>query len=392
MALFRYKILTTAGQAEENVTDIPVDTPIAAHEYLERNGSMVISVSLIPALLKPIYLVRNSYYKRQIKRGDIAEFLRNLAIMLKSGVPILEALTESSENGSNPYLSFVILDIKSAVESGVSLSVSIERHMDIFPKTVFYMAKVGEETGRLDTTLMDAAQHLIKIDRIFVDINKALMYPLFVLVFALGACFFWLHYTVPNMMELFVAMQVELPAITVAVLDASEIITTQGPTYLAGFIVVILCIVQMYKRSVLFQYKWAAFVLKTPVFANLIIQSNLSYIFEYFALLSKSGIDIRNSLGIISDAVSNPIYSEKMGKIKVGIEAGNRLSTQFKSVGGFPPVLIRMIATGENSGRLSEQMEFIASDYATKLQDAIDKFKLMIEPMSVVFVGALCCL
>jgi type II secretory pathway component PulF len=387
MPQYKYNILTEEGVAVSEIGELPAASLWEAHEYLESKGNIVISVEPLPAYLVPLFGLRKFLDRRKIKRIQIAEFLRNLAVMLNAGVPVIEALGELSSQPDNVYMGSVAASMKSALESGVTFSEAINRHNDLFPQSVCYLAKVGEQVGLLGKTLMDASEHLTKIDRILVGINKALMYPLFVFVFAFGACVFWLYYTVPNMLDLFKQMQVEIPALTQWVLDASEAMQESGASYLIGLFVLIFLLRLAYSKIPKFRVRLYKMAMGVPAIGRLIESSNMSFIFEYFALLFKSGVDVHTSLGIIGDAIENPVYAQKMREIKVAVESGIRLSDAFSASGIFPSMVVKMFAIGEASGKLDDQMEFISEDYATKLADDVDTFKAFIEPLAIGIVG-----
>lgn len=387
MALFRYKVIDREGQAIKGVAELPFDNPISAHEYYERKGCAVIALEPVNAIWQPFYSLSTWSTKRKIKKSEIAEFLRNIAVMLKAGIPIISALQDAAEYAENPALRTIADEIRMSLESGNSLSSAMEKQGEVFPDSVLYLCRIGEETGLLDQTLLNAAEHINRIGRINVDVKKALIYPVVVFFATLLACVFWMYYTVPSMTELYQQMQVELPAITKVVMNASDSLRHDTLYYIFGLLAAMLAISVTYKKHRGFKYWVSKCALKIPVVGKLIRYSNMAFVFEYFSLLVRSGVDIYKSLGVIAAAVPNEVYKENIKLIQQGVAKGNSLSDEFKRTKSYPNFIIRMLMTGERSGKLEEQARFISDEYTTRVNDTIDKLKTLVEPFAIFLVG-----
>lgn len=389
MAIFRYKIIDRNGSIQNGVSDFVFNTEVAAVGYFERKGNVVVSLSRLPAILERIYSTYFSFLNRRIKGEDIAEFLRNIAVMLKAGVPLIDAIEDASEHLHNPALGRVADDIKMSIESGIGLADSVHKYSALFPPAVIYLIRMGEETGRLDRTLQDAADHLRRVSRIVVDVKKAMIYPSFALVATLFACIFWLEFTVPSLQDLYRQMQVELPAATQMVIDISESLKNYFWLYLLTPIVLVVLFRGFIRNNSQARYRFHKLLIRTPVLGRMISASNMAFIFEYFALLLESGVDIYRTLGVIEDSLNNEVYREAIGEVRREVAKGGGLATGILKQGEFPRFVCRMVKTGESSGSLDEQMRFIAGEYRAKLTDIIDRLKTLIEPVSIILVGGL---
>lgn len=389
MAIFRYKLIDRDGAIQRGVSQFAFNSQSAAVAYFERRGNVVVSVSRLPALLESVYEAFFRQLSRRIKNDDVSEFLRSIAVMLKAGVPLIEAIEDATEHLNNPALSRVAEEIRLSIESGISLSDTVDKYRTLFPPAVVYLVRMGEETGLLDRTLMDAAEHLRRVSRIAVDVKKALIYPSFALAATLFAVVFWLEFTVPSLQELYRQMQVTLPAATEAVIELSESIQQHFLLYLLTPVVLVLLFRLLIRRNAQARYRFHQLLMRLPVIRRLIEYSNMAFIFEYFTLLLHSGVDIYRTLGVISQSLNNEVYREAIGRLRHEVSRGEGVTSAIMKQKLFPRFVGRMVKTGESSGSLDEQMQFIASEYRAKLTDIIDRLKTLVEPLSVVLIGGL---
>lgn len=389
MAIFRYKVISRDGKLQQGVSDFVFSTHAAVAGYFERKGNEIVSLSRLPFILEGFYKVYFHLRHNRIKGEDIAEFLRSIAVMLKAGVPLFDAIDDASEYSHHPALGKIADDIKMSLESGIGLADSVSKYGSIFPPVVIYLIRMGEETGRLDRTLMDASDHLRRISRIAVDVKKALLYPSFALAATLFACGFWLEFTVPSLQELYLHMNVTLPTATQVVIDLSESLQENFLIYLLTPIIVVVLFRTLIKHHIQARYIFHKFIIKVPVVGKMIRFSNLAFIFEYFSLLLSSGVDIYRTLGLIENSLDNEVYKESIGNIKREVAKGESLATGILKQGIYPRFVSRMIKTGETSGTTDTQMKFIAAEYRDKLKDIIDRLKTLIEPVSIILIGGL---
>ena len=226
----------------KGVAEFPFNAPAAVHEHLEQRGLTVITIERINEFEGRIHKLTDSYSRWRVKPEELIEFLRNMGIMLRSGVPILTTLEDATAYSENKTLIKVADDIRLNIETGMQFSDATNLHYDVFPDTVRHLIRIGEETGNLDRMLMDAADHLDRLLQISTDTRKSLIYPSFTFVAILAATRFWVYYVVPGMADLFRNMNVELPAITLFVMAAVEYLEESLLFILAIFSLTLLAI------------------------------------------------------------------------------------------------------------------------------------------------------
>ena len=215
MNYFRYKLMEPTGQIASGISSLPYKDELSALSYLERGGNMAIYVRKLNPAASLLFRLVALRLRKKVTRSSQAEFLSNVSLMLRAGITLTRALEEGATGSDRPGFEVDIRDVILNIEGGKSFSEAAEKYPHIFPKTVLHLIRLGEETGKLDRMLMDASEHLKRVQKIVSDTKQALLYPCFVFI-AMGAgLLFWFYYVVPKIVGLFKAMDVSLPAITV---------------------------------------------------------------------------------------------------------------------------------------------------------------------------------
>ena len=389
MNYFRYKLISPNGKPSSGLIKLPYQDEISTASYLERDGSMAIYVSKL-GKFESFFPKLNSFrLAKRLKRTDQAKLLNNLSLLLRSGMPLNTALEELVQTIAHPGVAANIQDIISAVQGGMSFSEAAGKFSDIFTETVICLIRIGEETGRLDEMLKDAAEHINRMHTIISDTQRALLYPMFVLLSIGVGLVFWLYYVVPKILELFKEMNVALPTITVYLLKTSDFIQNHFVLLLEGTLMVPIILISARKGSRRFKRIIDWVMLKLPISKAIISASNLAHITEYFSLLIRSGINILQAVKILKDSVRNEIYRDKLGEVGKEIKQGSSISEAFASATIFPGFVTRMISIGEVSGTLEEQLGNIAQEYTKRLSDLVEMIGKMIEPIVLVVAGAI---
>ncbi len=264
-------------------------------------------------------------------RDELVDFFHNLAVMQKSGIPIIEAMHEMASVDSGPATQHLAKDVLESLASGSSLSESLNRHPDVIPETARYLVQIGENSGALDKTLMDASNHLKRVGNIIRDTKRVMIYPAFVFITIIGAALFWMVYVIPNITDLFRQMRVETPAITKAVMAFSENLSENLTIFIIIFTFLISSIIYLVKKNKRIRYGYHSLLLKLPVSKVLVRSSSLAFITEYLSLLISSGINIVDSLDVLERSIKNEVYRDRIRKVKEGVSRGNSLSSEIKS-------------------------------------------------------------
>ncbi len=389
MNLFKYKLMQPSGEIESSIVNLPFDDVMSAVSYLERGGNITISVKKLGPVTAFLFKLVRTGGRKKVSRDFLAEFLSNISMMLRSGIPIVTALEESAINSARPDFETDIKDMILTLQGGSSFSEAVEANSHIFPKTVLHLIRIGEASGTLDLRLKDASDHLKRIQAIISDTKQALLYPSFVFL-AMGAgLIFWLYYVVPKIVTLFDEMDVHLPALTIFIIRTSEIVQNNILVIAAAVVLSFFSITALYKKNRLFKKGSDYILLKTPVAGTLLTASNLAFITEYFALLMNAGIDILQSMQIMQESAQNEIYREKLKEVKESLIRSESIAASFASAEIFPRFVCRMINIGEVSGTLTDQLQYIAADYRGRLAALVATLGKMIEPIVLIVAGAM---
>jgi type IV pilus assembly protein PilC len=389
MNYYRYKLITADGQIDAGVAKLPYQETMSAVNHLERNGAITLYVKKLKGVTQWPFRLADLRPQRKLSRTLIAELLNNLSLMLRAGMPMVTALEEAAQTEDYPKVANDFKEIIERIKGGSSFSDAARQHPNIFSQNVIHLIRMGEDTGKLDQMLKDAADHLLRIDRIISDTKQALLYPCFVLVAISGGLLFWFAYVVPKIVSLFKELAVNLPPITVFLIHCSEFFHTYYLHIIICAVAMVLATGILRKRSRRFRKASDLVWLRIPVAKSIITASVLAYISEYFAMLINAGIDILNAIGILSNSVTNEVYRDKLGEVKGFLENGEGISDSFKAARIFPNFVVRMMSVGEYSGTLPEQLNYIAEQYRNKLSILVSTIGKSIEPLILIVAGTI---
>jgi general secretion pathway protein F/type IV pilus assembly protein PilC len=360
----------------------------SAQIYLEkRKNAIILNLFMLPNWFVYIYDFWNRLLGNYISKASLAEFFHNIAVMLKAGVPIFTAMEEMSTDDSEPRIKELAENLLESMRSGLTFAQSLDKHADTIPKTVRYLALIGEKSGNQDRTLNDAALHMNRIVSISRDTKRAMIYPAFVFTSIIGATIFWLYYVVPNIADLFKHMQVDLPTITRMTIAFSNHIHDYFLLYIVLFFLLIVFLIALYRYNQPFRYKVHKLLFKLPVSRTIVKSSGLAFITEYLSLLISSGVEIITSLEIIESSITNEIYREKIGKVKKGVRRGNTLTDELRAAEVFPSFVLRLTSIGEQTGTLDKQLSYLAEEYRKRFEHTVASINEIIQPLVIIFAG-----
>ncbi len=385
-----YRIADAQGRSRTGLARLPVTDFVAAHQLLERRmQATVLSVHVLSPWLLPLLDFLALFLRQRIPLTLLAEFLYSLGLMLRSGLPVDVALRDLSSDAAQRGLRHLADDLLEGVRSGNSLSSRLAFHEQQVPATVRHLIEIGERSGNLDRVLMDAASHLERIITLRQDMSRALIYPLFVVVTILGAGGFWVYYVLPDLADMFRQMGASLPPLTRGVMSAihsgRSLLETHGTWLLWG----ILLLAAVLPRSLAVRrgLYWLAF--RLPVSRTLVRTSAMAFISEYLAMLVAAGINLLDCLTILETATRNDVYRQAIRQAREGVQRGNSLSGELGRSKAFPPLMIRLINVGEQSGNLDGQLRILADEYRRRLNHVVATLSEVIKPVVLLLAGGL---
>jgi type II secretory pathway component PulF len=352
---------------------------------LTNKGLYVLSIRDSSKLFK---MIQDSLTKWRINRKDVIEFASNLAIMLRAGIPLLEALADIIATTTNDSMRIILTDVKNNTEMGVKFSDALGSHDAVFPDIFIRLIRVGEETGRLDNSLSEVASHLQKLEDLSATVKRALIYPFFSLITTGAAVVFWLAYVLPKIMQVIIGLGVKMPLLTVILYEVSKV--TANYWYVMVVLPVLLvAVVQLMKMKPTTKYYWDVIKIRLPIVRLLIKNRLLALLAEQLRLLISAGITIDRCFDVAAEVMGNEVFKRAIVNSKQDIMAGRKISEAMKAQNIFPPLFIRMVAIGEASGNLDQQFGFLANHFYKIVDDLSDKVGKMIEPILMISLGLL---
>lgn len=325
--------------------------------------------------------------RKPIKPVDIAVFLRQLAIMMKAGVPLVQSFDIIGKGHENPSVQDLVMAVKADVESGNPFADSLRKHPKYFDDLVCDLIHAGEQSGTLEQMLDRIATYKEKTEALKSKIKSALMYPTAVVVVSIAVTAILLIYVVPMFAELFQGAGADLPAFTQMVVNMSENVQAYWYIYLALMIGTVILYSQLNQRSEAFRDGKDKFLLKLPVFGPLIQKAAVARYARTLATTFAAGVPLVDALDSAAGASGNAVYRDAIMKIKEDVTSGLQINMAMTSTGVFPNMVNQMVAIGEESGAVDTMLAKVADIYEQEVDDAVDGISSLIEPIIIVFLG-----
>ncbi|RIZ70771.1 MAG: type II secretion system F family protein [Methylococcales bacterium] len=326
---------------------------------------------------------------REITASDIAIFSRQLATLLKAGIPLVQAFDIIGKGHENPSMQLMLLSIKTNLESGDTLAESLKKNPLYFDELFCNLVEAGESAGVLETLLDKIATYKEKTESIKKKIKKALTYPTAVIFVAFIVTAILLLFVVPVFEELFKSFGADLPIFTRLIVDISKTLKQIWWLLLVIIISVIYSFIYFKRRSRAFNRFLDKTLLKTPVIGTILNKSAIARFSRTLSILSTAGIPLVNALNSASGACGNIMYSEAVLKMREEVATGQRLQFAMLQTILFPHSVQQMIAIGEESGSLDAMLAKVADFYEEDVDNLVDNLSNLIEPMIMVILGIL---
>jgi len=326
---------------------------------------------------------------RSIKQKDIAIFTRQLATMMKAGVPLLQAFDIVARGSPNPKLTRLLTDIRSDVETGTSLSASFRKHPMYFDALYCNLVEAGEAGGILEALLDRLAVYQEKTLEIKRKIKSALMYPVAVIVVAFVVLTVIMIFVIPAFKDVFRSFGADLPAPTLAVIAMSEFFVSYWWAifgFLGGGGYFLL---ESWKRSEKMQKAMDRLLLRIPIFGDLIFKSVIARWTRTLSTMFAAGVPLVEALDSVGGASGNAVFVEATEQIQKDVSTGTALTTSMQSTGVFPSMVLQMAAIGEESGALDHMLGKAAEFYEQEVDEMVKGLSSLMEPFIIVVLGVL---
>jgi MSHA biogenesis protein MshG len=328
------------------------------------------------------------YFKQKVEHVDVLLFSKQIHTLLRAGVPIMRALAGLQESSGNPAMKEVLQDIRESLDSGRELSMSLARHPRIFSAFYLSMVRVGDMTGRLEEVFIRLFDHM-EFERFMSEqVKSALRYPSFVIM-AMGAAMFVVNiWVIPAFAKVFKGFNAELPLMTRILIGFSDFMLNYWHV-LIGAIVAASFGFNRWRATSKGRETWDRIKMQIPIAGKIVQKATLARFARSFALASRSGVPIIQAFSTVAQTVDNAHIAAKVEAMRDGVERGESILRTSINAGIFTPVVLQMIAVGEESGALDEMMQEIADMYQSEVEYQLKTLAQQIEPILILMLGAM---
>ena len=371
----RPKKSTDSARPQDSTADAIVD---AAKKTFGSQGSTSAIMTQMVSLLEP-----------RVGLKDLVVFSRQFASMVKAGVAILRGLAVMVEQCENKKMKSTLEAVRKSVEQGLSLSDAMAQHPQVFDRLFVAMIRAGETGGILDEVLARLAEFQESASKLTQKVQAAMYYPIAVLLVALLVLWGMLTFILPIFSKMFTEMGAELPAFTQLLLSLSDFVRSIWMLILFIALLATGAGIAKWYQTEEGRYKIDAFLLRVPIFGDLLRKVAIARFSRTFGTLIHSGVPMLSSLEVVKDTAGNAVIMRSIETVRNEVRQGGTVSKPLSRDPIFPPMVTQMVAIGEETGRMDEMLEKIADFYDVEVENAVDALTSLLEPIMVVGIGGI---
>lgn len=372
---YRYVVINAMGKKENGTFEAESENEVRS--FLTSQDYEIVSIKVRP----PYDIDINDHAK--IKVADLSFGLTQLSTYIKSGIPLVDAVKILAKQATKPAPKKVYQRLVYELLKGENLSSAMMKQNKVFPKLLVNMVKTAEMTGDLPSILDDMADYYTSMERTRKQMVSAMTYPCVVLTIAFGVLIFMLTYLVPQFATMFESNDAELPALTLAILGASDFIKENWIVLILAILGIVIAFIVAYKKVISFRTGVQIFLMHIPVVKSIIIYNEVANFTKTFASLLNHGVFITDSMEILSKITNNEVYKRIIDKTLHNLGKGDSISASFRGEWAFPVVAYEMLVTGESTGQLGLMMEKVADHFQALHKSVIDQLKSLMEPLMI---------
>ncbi len=384
MGYFAYKARNSGGGLVQGVLESP-DSGAAASQLFSL-GIIPVEITPTAAPAAPGEGALDQLFKENVTQLDLMLFSRQMYTLLKAGVPIMRALAGLQESTTNKTFKKVVQDIRESLDAGRELSPSLARQPGIFTPFYVSMVRVGEMTGQLEGVFLRMFHHLEFEKFMREQVKSAIRYPSFVIA-TMGVAIVIINlFVIPAFAKVYKGFNAELPLMTQILIGFSNFMVAWWPAMLVGLIGVVVGF-RWWVGTPAGKLKWDEVKLRFPVAGKIILKATLARFARSFALASSSGVPVVQALSTVAQTVDNDFIARKIEKMREGVERGEAVLRTAVASGVFTPVVLQMLAVGEESGALDDMMQEVAEMYQREVEYELKTLSSQIEPILIITLG-----
>lgn len=332
---------------------------------------------------------RSVLFAKRITGKQVALATRQIATLISAGIPIAQSVAAVSRGVENPRLGEILDKIRREVEGGISLSNAIRKYPAIFDRLYVNLVSVGEESGTLDHLLQKISSYLERIEEIKGKIRAAMFYPIMVLVVAVAIVSIMLIFVIPEFEKLFSSFGAGLPTLTQSMIDLSHWFREWWYVFFVVLIIAFFSLRAMYKRSSRMQHMMDRIVLYLPIFGPVLRKAVIARYCRTLATMFGAGVPLVDGLAAVAGATGNRVYYDACYRIRRDVSTGRPLQAAMSQTRLFPPMVLQMVGTGEETGELESMLAKTADYFESEVNDAVDAMSSLIEPIMIVILGGI---
>jgi type IV pilus assembly protein PilC len=322
----------------------------------------------------------------RVSLGELAIFSRQFATMLDAGVSIIDILSDLSEQTLNKYFKEVLENIKKDIQAGSNFSNAISKYPNIFSPLYVALVKSGEESGNLVGVMSELSSYIEDQIVLLRKLRQALSYPAVILVFFIGVVSFVFLFLIPKFQSIFSSFGAKLPGLTLLIFKISQIFLKFLPLFI-GFIFLLAIFIYFYRNTKTGRWQIDLLKLKFPLIGKLMHKIALSRFSRSLSTLISGGVSINSALEIVAGTTGNVIIEDFIKKVRKGVIGGKALNEEMKKYKIFPPILVRMVRVGEETGRLEDMLNRVSKFFRDEVDATINILTSIIEPVLIIGLG-----
>lgn len=331
---------------------------------------------------------KETYFKQKVDVDEMVMMCRQLHTLMKAGVVMNKAFRGLAESTKNERLKAVFLDVEHSMNQGIELSAALKNHDDLFDELFINIVKVGENTGRLDTAFKQLSEYMEREKETSRSIKSATRYPFFVVIAIALAMIVLNIFVIPVFIDLFSKMDAQLPLPTIILMRTSSAFVNYWPVMLI-FCISVIFGTRLYVSTAKGRQNWDRYKLHIPIIGSILERAMLSRFARTFSLMLSSGVPLIQALEMCSRAVGNEYLSSKIKVMRIDVEKGDSLLKICTASGMFTPLVLQMIAVGEDTGQVDQLLDDVAGFYDEEVNYELKGLSAVIEPILLVFMAAM---